>query len=502
MCFQPTMRRSLLFLCAFPALAFADSPLTSTDFATAYKELPAVAAAKAHKLDEVHVFLSSDAPNDQKLAVANALGWEGGDFATGYLGFIAGKRAVQPEQLRVGDLSPSEQFVAGYLIAMADYLDLKPLRAGGKGVFGMTALALLDKAAVAAPEDFTVQYTRALVRAQAALEAQWCKVFSIPNDVVRRFPPRARNLRAGALESAQGYLAGYEESCPGSKAATQKNTAELNQIYSLSKVGSQLVAGTQGGIVVWDPRQDSRPVTTRPGFICRGLTWKDNAWLGCEAEVVRWNGSVFTSFLPRTKKNSAEYYQPMEGPEGQLWVRLGKQTWAFDEATEQFSPVKTPWANDPYDARFFQGEAYWIEFLHALHVGPVTIPLKSELYPGSDPRAFRVDATGSLWIEDFESGLFRLEHGRFVKRAGLIAKASGVALDVERKRDWLLHYTDGLVLQRPGKPDERVELRELENMRDLLLDPGNGDVWVAGWTGLVRVRADGPTWVKQRFRVR
>jgi hypothetical protein len=38
-------------------------------------------------------------------------------------------------------------------------------------------------------------------------------------------------------------------------------------------------------------------------------------------------------------------------------------------------------------------------------------------------------------------------------------------------------------------------------MRDLLLDT-NGDVWVAGWTQLVRIRPDGPTWAKQRFIVK
>lgn len=37
-------------------------------------------------------------------------------------------------------------------------------------------------------------------------------------------------------------------------------------------------------------------------------------------------------------------------------------------------------------------------------------------------------------------------------------------------------------------------------MRDLLLDE-NGDVWVGGWDGLVRLRPDGKAFGMQTFRV-
>ncbi len=488
-----------LLLCA--QLALADSPLTSTDFASAYADVPAVKSARGEgNKSAAFAFLASNAPNDQKLAVANALGWEG-DFATGFFRHLAQLRDVKPEQLDVKDLDASQQFVAGYLVAMADYLDLKPLKPGAKGVWGKTGQFFADKAAASLPEDFTVQYVQALIRAQKAMPSAWCDVFRGPNDVLKRFPVAQRNLRPGAVEQAQGYLAGYEESCPGSKAATRVETEQLNQAYSLSKLGSQIVVGTQGGVVVWDPTKD-QPIAKRPGFICRGIVWKNSAWHGCESEVVRWDGTNFTSFLPRSKKGSSEYYQPMEGPDGKLWVRLGKQTWEFEEATARFVPVKPPWSGDPYDAIFFEGQPYSIDFMSSIHVGPATVTFKSALYPGRDPRGFRLDSRGTLWIEDFESGAYRLENGRFLKQSGLDAKASGMAYDVERKRLWLLHYTQGLVLLRDGKPAERIDLQELENMRDLLLDPQTGDVWVGGWTQLVRIHADGPTWVKQRFRVK
>ena len=229
-------------LCA--ALAHADSPLTSTDFATAYADVPAIQSAKAGNTDKAYVFLASTASNDQKLAVANALGW-GGDFATGFFEYLAQQRDVKPAQLDVKDLNPSQLFVAGYLVAMTDYLDLKPLKPGAPGVWGKTGQFLLDRAAGSLKEDFTVQYTQALVKAQKAMSGPWCEVFRIPNDVLARFPAAQRNLRAGAVESAQGYLAGYEESCADSKAAARAAVGAFNQGYTISKVGTQVVAGAQ-----------------------------------------------------------------------------------------------------------------------------------------------------------------------------------------------------------------------------------------------------------------
>ena len=492
--------RLVLVLLLTSAAAWADSPLTSTDFATAYGEVPAVKSAKERKAAAAYVFLAGTASNDQKLAVANALGW-GADFATGFFEHLAQQRDVKAAALDVKDLDPSQLFVAGYLVAMADYLELTPLKPGAKGVWGKTGQALVDRAAGALREDFTVQYVQALVKAQKAMKGNWCDVFRLTHDVLARFPQGQRNLRPAAVEQAEGYLQGYEESCADSKAARRVEVETLNQGYSLSKLGAQIVVGSQGGVVVWDPAQD-KPVAKRPGFICRGLTWHGAVWSGCEAEVVKWDGLAFSAFLPRTAKGSAEYYQPMQGPDSKLWVRLGKKTWELDEAALRFVPVTTLWTIDPYDAIFFEGQPYWIDFLHALHVGPATISLRSELYPGSDPRHFRIDERGALWVEDFESGLLKLEQGRFVKQAGLNEKGSGAAYDLARKRQWLLHYTKGLVLLREGKAPELVSLPELDVMRDLLLDASNGDVWVAGWTELVRLRSDGPSWVKQRFRVK
>jgi hypothetical protein len=499
------MRALAIAMCVFSADALADSPLTSIDFHKAYADEPAVKEALSGDVERAYSFLAGGASNDRKLAVANALGWQQ-DRATGFLAFLAAGKDVKPESLTVSALTPSQLFAFAYLVSLAQYLELEALQPKGKNLLGWKPIALMQAAANAPAnkDDFAVQYALALVKAQRALAGDWCQVFTLPHQVEAAFPPEKRNLRPGALEEANAYLAGYEESCEGSKAATRKNTEALNQIYSLSTVGSpqQLVAGTQGGVVVWDPKNAEKPLAIHPGFICRGLTVRGRAWLGCEKEVVRWDGVQFVTFLTRSGKGKGDAYQPMAGPHGEVWVRLGAKLWQYDEKKSDFAPVKAPWSFDPYDAVFFEGQPYFIDFLDAIHVGPARLAKQSELYPGRDPRRFRVDALGVLWVEDFESGLFRLEGGRFVAHRGLTAKASGVGFDAARKVRYLLHYTDGLFVQRDQEQDQFVDLKDLENMRDLLVVAESGDVWVGGWGQLVRLRPDGKTFGKQRFRVR
>jgi sugar lactone lactonase YvrE len=193
----------------------------------------------------------------------------------------------------------------------------------------------------------------------------------------------------------------------------------------------------------------------------------------------------------------------MRGPRGALWVRLGAKLWEYDAAGDRFARVTAPWKMDPYDALVrANGETWWVDFLKAVVVDGRSIAKGSRAYPGTDPRRFREDSSGVLWVEDFESGLFRYDDATktFSKVTGVSAKASGVVRDDARGRWVLLHYTDGLVLKPDVGPVASFPLRELEYLRDLMLDE-NGDVWVGGWTGLMRLRPDGPTFGKQLFEV-
>ncbi|MBL8956845.1 MAG: hypothetical protein JNK82_39090 [Myxococcaceae bacterium] len=480
------MRTALLFT-LLPAFAWADSPLTSISFTASYGDLAVIQQSRDAQLN---FLLQGSAPNDQKLAVMTALGWQAADNAARFVALL--------EAQRPGDVSPADRFVAGYLLALDDYLDLKK-----KGLQGKTALQLLDAAAKQLPNDFAVQYAHALVRAQRALNdpKMWCDVFRLPEDVKRKFPPEKRNLRPGALETADGYLYGYKKECTGSDAAKYEQLEALNQHYTVSRLGKQVVGATQGGVVVWQP-EATKPVAKYDAYICSGLTHGGSVWAGCDMEVVRWDGKSFKTYLKGKRAN--DYFHPLAGPNGALWLTRGDKLWQYDAATDTFVKLSAPWRGDPYSAAVrANGETWWVDFLKALVVDGRRIEVRSPQYPGTDPRRVREDVKGTLWVEDFESGLFRYDDAKkvFVKVPGVEAKSSGVVRDDARGRYVQLHYTDGLVFVGDDGSVSKFPLRELDFMRDLMLDE-NGDLWVAGWKGLMRLRPDGASFGKQLFEAR
>ena len=431
-----------------------------------------------------------------------ALGWEGTN-ASAFLEALSRARRFDPEALELKSAAPADAFVLGYLRAMEDYLELTPIRAG-KGLAGRKPIELLEFAARGLPDDFAVQFVTAMVRAQKTMgnADQWCEVFKGPQKVLEQFPVPKRNLRPGAVEAAMGYLSGYEESCPASKVAISKKQEELNQIYAIAKLGTQIVAGTQGGVVVWQP-DSHQPVAIQDEFICgHVVVWEGAAWAGCDKHVFRWDGHTFKSYLSNAA-NDSEYYAPMLGTDGKLWVRYGKKTLAYEKAVDRFVEFQAPWkATSPYDAQVTRtGTVWWIDFLNSIHSGGRTYRLKSAEYPGRDPRRFREDSSGALWVEDFESGLFRLNsEGTFVREPGVESQASGVALELNHEQLFLLHYRKGLVIRQSGTTLQTIDLSELEFMRDLFLDR-DGDVWVGGWNRLLRLREENGKWTKDVYRV-
>lgn len=490
---------------AASATAFADSPLTSIDLSAGYDDLPAVKSARGNKTlrgSALEFLGSANAPLDQRLAVACASGWGRGNAAT-FIEALAVARQTEAVALEAKDLTAAEKVLLGYVVAMDKYLDLQPLQPGASGVRGMLPLKLLEEGAAAFPNDFAVQYVRALVAVQGLPVEKWCEVYKVPRKVLDRFPAAKRNLRPAAVQSAVEYLALYEKECPGSNAAKDETTSNLNQIYKIARVGPHLVAGTQGGVVVWDPSSPARPVAVHHEFICSAVAWGGMGWAGCDKSVVRWDGKAFKKYLAN-KANDAEYYHPMNGPDGALWVRYGRQTFAYDKASDAFKPAQAPWTGDAYDALVTKGgEVWWIDFLNSFSNRQKTYELKSADYPGSDPRRFREDAAGRLWVEDFASGLYRLDpaSGKFLREEGLAQKGTGVAFDLKTERLWMLHYTEGPYLKANGRVQQTFDLRQDGYMRDLLLDD-DGTVWVGSHSGVVRLREKDGNWVMDRFRMR
>lgn len=157
------MRILLVLLLALTCCVQADSPLTSTDFHTAYGDIKLVAAAaKSHKLNkEMAAFLSSPkTPIDQKAALCNALGWN-----------IDGQTNASAFQASLGTRAPTpdEQFCLGYLTALDHYKDVSK------------AVPMLQKARKALPKSYTVALIAALVEAQyigtAPDQREWAKIW-------------------------------------------------------------------------------------------------------------------------------------------------------------------------------------------------------------------------------------------------------------------------------------------------------------------------------------
>jgi hypothetical protein len=508
------MRRWSLLLVAGAVLASvalrADSPLTSTDLATAYAELPAVIEARATKrvAGQILPFLVGQASNDRKAAVINALGWQTRGNAAAFLAGLAAERGVPTDDIRLAVMTASDRFVLGYLLAMETYDAPSALRPGALDVWGATPLQLLDQAAQALPDDFAVHYVRALVDAQRAMTESGCSAYMATQRVLEKFPGRRRNLRPAAVAAAQSYMDLYKADCgtaptrPPDLGRRPRLTAEHDQNYALARLGDTIVAATQAGIVVWRPDED-RPIANRDEKICPSVVVsRDSAWIGCYGRLVRWNGSTWKAYLQDpTRTDSA--YEPFIGPGGNLFVRNDADVWQYDAGGDAFAPATLKLGADPYDVLFRRnGELWRIEFLKGI-AGPNRVyALNSDAYPGGDPRQLVEDSSGGLWVLDFNSGILRFDDaaGRFEREPGIDEKGSAVAVDAPRGRTWMLHYTSGPILRDRAGIRKPGDLRALEFMRDLIVDERTGDVWIAGWTGLVRLRDDNGRWKTDTWR--
>lgn len=212
----------ILSLFVFNNNAHADSPLTSTDIATAYEDIVMVSRAKNQKKldDKVLNFLLSDAPLDEKAAVINALGWNFDGQNNGYLFLegLANSKGLKVENLSIKNLNYSDKFVLGYLLAMDDYFNVSPIDSNSDfPLFKITPLELLNSVALELPDNFTAHFIRALVDAQVNFDnaENWCHVYQVHQLVLNRFPPYQRNLRPGAVDNIMNYISLYRDYCQG-----------------------------------------------------------------------------------------------------------------------------------------------------------------------------------------------------------------------------------------------------------------------------------------------
>lgn len=164
-------------LVAMPTAARADSPVTSTPFASAYTELGAVAQSLETGILSLETaqFLSDwDVPVDAKAAMCNALGWDfnGKDNAVRYGWFLALKYwdyYNSPPTLNEATkdlLTADELMCMGYLMALDDYFH--PAR----------ALPWLQAAREKRPESYTIAMVEAIVNGQVNFDRDWPSIWN------------------------------------------------------------------------------------------------------------------------------------------------------------------------------------------------------------------------------------------------------------------------------------------------------------------------------------
>jgi len=198
---------ALVFV-ALTTLCWADSPLTSTDIASAYSTHALVVEAEATEgviTQEICLQLNSpDVPIGVKIAAINAVGWVLGEYAGNaekFLSVNAGSMGFS----RLEDLleyGTADQLICyAYLKAMDDYLDVS------------MALQIASVALERAPHSLAIAMVHGLIRGQIALDSNWCSVYQSTAQIREHRGDYNFNFSDQALEAVYAYMDRYEKYC-------------------------------------------------------------------------------------------------------------------------------------------------------------------------------------------------------------------------------------------------------------------------------------------------
>lgn len=186
--------------------AFADSPITSTKIADAYLDEPIVAAAaNANGVidDELMEYLSSEFnPVDVKMAVINKLGWKisGQNNSKLYIEYLMKEGGYSSEKKLLKKGSADELLSVAYLKAMDNYFEVDE------------ALKYAERAVKKNRVSRTFQLISSLIKAQKAMDSNWCAVYQI-TDGVRKNKRLMNDMRTKAVDIIYDYMDIYGESC-------------------------------------------------------------------------------------------------------------------------------------------------------------------------------------------------------------------------------------------------------------------------------------------------
>ncbi len=184
------------------AALWADSPITSTTFYEAYRELEIVREANNSGVVDLEIagyLYSKSIPIDLKAAVINALSWStsgkrNSDLFSYYLSLQYG---ITRDELSLDIMEADELFCLGYLMVMDNYF-----RPSG-------AVPFLERASSQMGKSFTVAVILAIVKAQEKTMAQnfngiWDLIEAVLQD-----PWLEHDMRREAEEIIVDYMSLY-----------------------------------------------------------------------------------------------------------------------------------------------------------------------------------------------------------------------------------------------------------------------------------------------------
>ncbi|HPS82736.1 MAG TPA: hypothetical protein PLA88_00350 [Bacteroidales bacterium] len=178
---------------------FADSPLTSTPFNTAYEGSSKVQEAlncNGVISEDLMKFLNSKNNSIAlKVAVINAIGWnlEGQGNYVRYNDFLGNKKGK-------GALKAQNLLCLAYLKAMDNYFDCND------------ALRIADEALALNPKSYTFNIIHALIKAQVLFDVSWCELWN-ETDIVRKNNNLTMDMNAEAIRIIFEYMDLYKEEC-------------------------------------------------------------------------------------------------------------------------------------------------------------------------------------------------------------------------------------------------------------------------------------------------
>lgn len=188
----------------FSFQSFADSPITSTDFHTAYHHIELIkeAAESNGVITEEHMQFLTDKrqPIAHKMALINALSWDfnGKNNAEIFFDFLKPKYKKEKRLLRRADAGTIIAYA--YLLAMDNYFEVDK------------ALLVSQRAKKKSKKSYAIHIVAGLIEAQKAFDSDWCKVYAATNRV-RQDQSLVQDMSPEAIEIIFDYMDLYQGSC-------------------------------------------------------------------------------------------------------------------------------------------------------------------------------------------------------------------------------------------------------------------------------------------------